>query len=177
MANITFDPLNIYIDSKIPTGRYLKIFLLIFNCCAFFGTLYFVFALQDEQFNIFPFSIPLIYGLTLGKYLLWNTFGEENYIVSTSHLSFQHSYGFWKTPLKTSAYNFIALANEPTDLLLNDEVQLVFIKFTEEKLQEEVFTTAISISYEEFQKIMGRLNEIAIDEFGEEINFPKIFPN
>lgn len=172
-TNINFDDLNIFVRSIIPTNYYLKIFLFVFNTVAIFGLFWFAIILQDEKPNVFPFLLPIAYFFTLGRYLLWNTFGEEFYVISTSHISYQHNYGFWKTKLKTSKYYSINQAKGST----SETISLIFINYTEEKLPVEVFSTAIEISISDSERIFNRLNEIKFDEFGEEINFPKIFAN
>jgi len=172
-TNINFDDLNIFIRSKIPTNYYLKIFLFVFNAFAIIGLFWFAISLQDEKPNVFPFLLPIAYFFALGRYLLWNTFGEEFYVISTTHISYQHNYGFWKTKFKTSKYYSINQEQGKT----NESIRLIFIDYTEEKLPVEVFSTAIEISILDSERIFNRLNEIKIDEFGEEINFPKIFAN
>jgi hypothetical protein len=178
MATISFDPLNVYVLSKIPTNNYLKIFIFILNIGAFVGICYFIFQLQEDKPNILPFILPVLYAMSIGKYLLWNTFGEESYIISTSHISFQHCYGFWTTNLKTTPYKFLIIDEEgKADIHPDDMVHLIFLKFTAEKLQEEAFKTTLTIKYAEALKILAQLNELNIDELGEAVNFPKIFSN
>lgn len=178
MATITFDSLNIYVANSVPTNRYLKVFLFILNTCVFVGICYFVILLQQDEPNILPFLLPIFYFFSLGKYLLWNIFGEETYIISTSHISYQHSYGFWKTKLKTSNYKHLFVDDEDSnDPKEEDQVHLTFVKFNEEKLQQEVFRTALTISYAEALRITAQLNELNIEDFGQEVNFPRIFSN
>lgn len=172
-TSINFDELNIFVRSKIPTNYYFKIFLFLFNTTAITGLFWFAFSLQEEKPNIFPFLLPIAYFFTLGKYLIWNTFGEEFYIISTTHISYQHSYGFWTTKLKTAKYYSISkLQNKGSE-----GVSFIFQDYTDEKLPTEVFSTALTISVSDSARIFNRLNEIKVDEFGEGINFPKIFAN
>jgi len=171
-TEITFDHLNIYVRTKIPTNRYLKVFLGIFNLSAIIGLFYFVFLLQEDKPNPLPFLLPIAYGITIGKYFLWNTFGEESYIISTTHITYQHYYGFWKTKQKTFKYDFIS-----TDNINQDELTLIFISYNNEKLQEEVFRTTLPILTVDSERIFNTLNQIKLDEFGDEANFPKIFAN
>ena len=175
MTKIDFDKLNIYVTTKIPTNRFLKIFLLIFNLCAIICLFWFVHTLQDDKPNILPFLLPIIYSVTMGKYLLWNTFGEEYYIVNTTHISYQHNYGFWQTKLKTSKYDFISTKNIKSKS--DEKVTLVFVQYSPEKLQEVIFSSALSISLSDSNRIFNTLNEIKIDEFGQDLSFPKIFSN
>ncbi|MGM9478565.1 hypothetical protein ACS5PU_19235 [Pedobacter sp. GSP4] len=172
-TDINFDDLNIYVRTIIPTNRYLKIFLFFFNISAIIGGFWFAFSLQDEKPNIFPFLLPIAYFFALGKYLLWNTFGEEFYVISTTHISYQHNYGFWKTKFKTFKYYSISQVQGKE----KDGITLFFQDYNEQKLPIEVFSNTIEISILDSQKIFNRLNEIKIDEFSEEINFPKIFAN
>lgn len=147
--------------------------MFVFNAFAIIGLFWFAISLQDEKPNVFPFLLPIAYFFALGRYLLWNTFGEEFYVISTTHISYQHNYGFWKTKFKTSKYYSINQEQGKT----NESIRLIFIDYTEEKLPVEVFSTAIEISILDSERIFNRLNEIKINEFGEEINFPKIFAN
>jgi hypothetical protein len=174
-TEINFDDLNIYVRSKIPTHHFLKIFLFIFNLSAITGLFWFVYALQDDKPNILPLLLPIIYSVTMGKYLLWNTFGEEYYIVSTTHISYQHYYGFWQTKLRTSKYDFISTKNIKSKS--DEKVTLVFVQYSPEKLQEVIFSSALSISLSDSNRIFNTLNEIKIDEFGQDVSFPKIFSN
>lgn len=171
-TEITFDHLNIYVRTKIPTNRYLKVFLVIFNLSAVIGLFYFVFLLQEDKPNPLPLLLPIAYGFTIGKYFLWNTFGEEFYIISTTHITYQHYYGFWQTKQKTLKYDFIS-----TDSINQDELTLIFISYNNEKLQEEIFRASLPISAVDSERIFNTLNQIKIDEFGDEVNFPKIFAN
>ncbi|AZI26105.1 hypothetical protein EA772_12410 [Pedobacter sp. G11] len=171
-TEITFDHLNIYVRKKIPTNIFLKIFLVIFNLGTIIGLFYFVFLLQENKPNPLPLLLPIAYGFTIGKYFLWNTFGEEFYIISTSYISYQHDYGFWKTTLKTLKYDFIS-----TNSINQEELTLIFIRYNDEKLQEEIFRTSLAISIVDSELIFNKLNEIKLDEFGHEVNFPIIFPN
>lgn len=179
MTTIDFDFLNVYVKSKIPTNFYLKIVLIIFNFSAFIGLLWAAtsFAVQDDKPSPVLFLLPIVYFFAIGKYFLWNSFGEEIYVISSTHISFQHNYGFWKTNLKTSKYNFVSIDNSDKEIKDDDLLHLIFVKYTPEKLQEHIFTTNISIKYSDWQRIFNRLNEMKIDEFGEEINFPKIYAN
>lgn len=174
-TEINFDELNIYVRSKISTNLFLKIFLFIFNLSAVVGLFWFVCTLQDDKPNILAFLLPIIYAVTMGKYLLWNTFGEEYYIISTTHISYQHNYGFWQTKLKTSKYDFISTENIKSEI--DEKLTLIFVKYTPEKLQQVIFSTALSISLSDSNRILSTLNEIKIDEFGQDVNFPKIFSN
>jgi hypothetical protein len=147
--------------------------LFFFNVSAIVGSFWFAISLQDEKPNIFPFLLPIGYFFTLGKYLLWNTFGEEFYVISTTHISYQHNYGFWKTKFKTFKYHSIKQLPSKE----NEMITLLFQDYTEEKLPVEIFSNTIEISILDAERIFNRLNEIKIDEFGEEISFPKIFAN
>ena len=172
-TDINFDDLNIYVKTKIPSNYYFKIFLFVFNAGSIIGLFWFAVSLQDEKPNIFPFLLLIAYFFTLGRYLLWNTFGEEVYVISTTHISYQHSYGFWKTKFKTSKYYSISQIHGKE----NQGMTLIFQNYTEDKLPIEVFSTAIEISILDAERIFNRLSEMKIDEFGKEINFPKIFAN
>ena len=81
-------------------------------------------------------------------------------------------YGFWKTTLKTLKYDFIS-----TNSINQEELTLIFIRYNDEKLQEEIFRTSLAISIVDSELIFNKLNEIKLDEFGHEVNFPIIFPN
>ncbi|KIA93381.1 hypothetical protein OC25_13170 [Pedobacter kyungheensis] len=172
-TEIDFDDLNVFVRTKIPTNYYLKIFLFLFNTAAIIGLFWFAFSLQEEKPNVLPFLLPVGYFFTLGKYLLWNTFGQEFYIISTTHISYQHNYGFWTTKLKTAKY--YAIDQFPSKE--NEGINLIFQDYTEEKLPIEVFSTALAISVSDSERIFNRLKEIKVDEFGEGVNFPKIFAN
>ena len=174
-TEINFDDLNIYVRSKIPTHRLLKILLFILNLSIILGLLWFVYTLQEDKPNILAFFLPIIYAFTMGKYLLWNAFGEEYYIISTTHISYQHNYGFWQTKLKTSKYDFISTEN--IKLETDEKITLVFVQYNTEKLQEVIFSTALSISFSDSNRIFNALNEIRINEFGHDVNFPQIFSN
>lgn len=179
MTTIDFDFLNVYVKSKIPTHKYVKAVLIIFNFSSFIGLLWVAaaFAIQNDKPSPILFLLPFGYFFVIGKYFLWNSFGEEIYVVSSTHISYQHGYGFWRTTLKTSTYSFITINNADTEIKDDDLVHLTFIKYTPEKLQEPIFTTNISIKHSDSQRIFNRLNEMKIDEFGEEVNFPKIYAN
>ena len=179
MTTIDFDFLNIYVKSKIPTHLFLKIVLTIFNFSAFFGLLWLAGSVAGQKDNPTPalFLLPLMYFFIIGKYLLWNTFGEESYIISSTHISFRYSYGLWKTNLITSTYSFGGIVNPDVENNIDDLVQLIFVRYTPEKLQEHIFKTNIAIKYADWLKILNRLNEIRIDEFSEEASFPKIYAN
>lgn len=176
-TDITFDSLNIYILSKVPTNTFLKVMLFIFNCGAIIGLFWLAISVQGNKPNFFPFLIPIGYFLTMGRYLFWNIFGEEIYIISTTHISHQHNYGFWRSKFKTSNYNEISINNNEIKIMPDEPIKLTFRKYNEEKLPLEIFKTSLPIKYSDSERIFNRLNEIKINEFGEEINFPKIFSN
>ncbi len=179
MTTIDFDFLNVYVKSKIPTHIFLRIVLTIFNFFAFFGLLWLAGSVAGQKEDPTPafFLLPIIYFFIIGKYLLWNTFGEEFYIISSTHISFRHSYGLFKTNLKTSTYDFGGIDHPNEEYKENDLVHLVFIKYTPEKLEEQIFRTNIAIKYSDWVRFSNRLKEMRMDEYSEETNFPKIYAN
>src|ERR1700761_486593 len=44
--------------------------------------------------------LSLIIGFMVLRYSLWNIYGEENLIINTKSLSYQHGYGFFRTGYK-----------------------------------------------------------------------------
>ena len=179
MTTVDFDFLNVYVTSKIPTHLFLKIVLTIFNFSAFFGLMWLAGSYAAKELDPTPafLLLPLIYFFLVGKYLLWNSFGEEIFVISSTHISFRYNYGLWRTNLKTSAYSFGVIGNLDDENKDDDLVHLNFVKYTPEKLQESIFKTNISIKYSDCVKIFNRLNEMRIDEFSEEASFPKIYAN
>ena len=177
MAEISFDSLNIYVKNKVPTDRYVKAFLILLNLAAIMGLFYFAIALQEDGPNPVLFLIPVLYVLSLGRYIAWNIFGEELLIISTSHLSYQHVYGLRTTKLKSLSYDLVAPDQSGPNIKTADHINLKFIAIDEQKLSQEVFVTTIALTVTESERILKGLNEMKIEEWGNKVNFPTIFPN
>lgn len=172
-AQIDFDELNVYINTKIPTSTFLKIVLSIFNYGAFFGLFYFAAILQVDKPNIFPFILIIGYFFTMGKYLFWNIYGEENYIISSTHISYKHNYGFWKTKLKTFEYDKVELLEEEP----SKSFQLNFTKFNKQKLPVNVFYTTIPLNVVDGYEIWLLIENLKIQDLNMENKFPPINVN
>lgn len=177
MAEISFDMLNIYLKTEVPTNIYLKAFLFLFNLVGTVCLFWFAIALQEDKPNPFPFLLPVLYLLTLGKLIIWNIFGQEMLIISTTHISYQHNYGLWTTKLKTFAYEGVFADQSDSNIKTDDQANLIFIAFDEQRLQKTVFTTTIPLSLADTEKVLNNLNEMKIEEWGDQASFPDIFLN
>lgn len=164
MSTVSRDLKSIYVESEIPTGIYVKIIssALSILIIAFFT--YLAVSLQEDKPRPLAFLLPISCIFLSGKFLLWNIFGKENLIISTSHISYQHSYGFWKSNLSTQHYDEVIV--ELYDVEVFDHpFNLSFVTYDgKTKLQQSVFKTAIKINFENFQVIFSLIEELKIDE-------------
>lgn len=156
MTVLSLDEKNIYVSSKVPTNYWLKVFLLSLNILFLFATLFIVY----ETKYFLTILLPILYSFTLGKYFLWNIYGEEFYIISTSHISYRHNYGIFKTNLKS--FEFDALENCEDITNPNTKgTNLSFVKYSAvNNLPEIVFQTTIKIELDIFLDIVSKLGEM-----------------
>lgn len=177
MVVITADIFNVYIRSSVPTKLFVKLLFSLINLSILTALFCLAISVQDEKPAPWAFLFPIVYFFTFGKYLIWNVFGIENIILNPNHVSYQHSYGLWKSKLKTLKYDFIE-ARPIDETLTEGEVKLVFGAYQKEtKLPEIIFQTAIPISFNNYISVFNLLGEIQVDEFSSEKGFPKIFNN
>ncbi|WP_199137425.1 hypothetical protein [Pedobacter sp. ASV12] len=177
MTVINADIFNVYIRSSVSTNRYVKVLFTLFNLGAFVTLLWLAISMQKDGPAPLIFLLPLIYFFSLGKYLIWNIFGEEIIIVNVTHVSYQHSYGLWKTKLKTEKYSLIE-AWPVDETQTEEDVKLWFGSYQKEtKLRETVFQSTIAIKASEWLSVYNLLSEIQLDEFSVEKGFPKIYSN
>jgi len=175
MSIITYDALNIYVSTKVPTHPFAKGILWIITICMVVASFWLAIALQEDKPNPLPFLLPVFYMLTLGRFSIWNIMGEEMMVISTTHISHQHNYGFWKTKLKTHSYTVIEpYSGENSET----QLKLAFIKYdSDTKLPTTVFENALKIDLKDYQKIIECLEDYKIDDLSREKGFPIFIPN
>lgn len=153
MTIVSADEKNIYVSSKVNTSYWLKISLLILNVTFLLTTLFVVY----ETKHFFAIALPLFYILTIGKYLLWNIYGEEFYVISTTNISYQHNYGVFKTSLKSFRFDVLENIDDITRPEVK-ETNINFISYNEtNNLPESVFYTTIKIEVIVFLDIISNL--------------------
>lgn len=177
MTVINADIFNVYIRSSVPTKLIVKLLFALFNFSILAVLFWLAISIQKDGPAPLIFLLPVIYFFSFGKYLLWNTFGVETVVINSTHVTYQHYYGFWKDKLKTEKYHFIEAW--PIDETESEgDVKLLFgFYHTETKLRETILQTSIPIRFDEWRSIFNLLNEIHMDEFGIEKGFPKIYSN
>lgn len=155
MTRLSFDEKNIYVASQVPTSYPVKILAFIINLLLFGFTLSVVYYTK----LFVSIALPILYLITLGKYFLWNVYGEEIYVISTTHISYQYNYGLFMTGLKTSKYDVLEHTDDITKPCISF-TNLRFLKYSEvNNLPESVFSTAIKIDVEVFLNIITKLEE------------------
>ncbi|MDQ8053355.1 MAG: hypothetical protein REI78_10035 [Pedobacter sp.] len=176
MSDIRFDENNVYVINAVPTRVFLKVFIIILNFSLQAGSIYFATLLQEDGPIPLAFLLPIFYFFTLGKLLMWNSFGKELMIISTSHISYQHDYGIWKTKLVSNSYQMMQFVATSEDTM-KEKVRLHFVKYNDAKLTETVYESAISLTIDEYVKINDTLNNYKLDENNKDRGFPIFIPN
>lgn len=163
MTQLSPDEKNIYVSSKVPTNYWLKVFLSIINVLLLLTTFFIVY----ETKYFLTILLPIFYSVTLGKYFLWNIYGEEFYIISTNHISYQYNYGIFKTPLKSFEFDVLENCEDITNPNTRG-TNLLFAKYNAiNNLPETIFQTTIKIELEVFLDIISKLEEMK----SQQINF------
>lgn len=153
MTIVSLDEKNVYVSSEVNTSYWLKISLLILNVLFFLITLFVVY----DTKHFFATILPLFYILTIGKYFLWNIYGKEFYVISSTHVSYQHNYGMFKTNLKSFRFDVLENIDDITKPEIK-ETNINFIKYDDtNNLPESVFHTTIKIDVDIFLDIVSNL--------------------
>lgn len=177
MSIITADDFNIYLKSSVPTKPLVKLLFTLFNLGILSALFWLAISMQQEKPTPLIFLLPIGYLLSFGKYLSWNIFGIEHVIISSTHVSYQHNYGLWKSKFKTERYHFLE-ASPIDETVAKGDVKLLFGSYQEKtKLPEILFQTSIPIKFEDYLFLLNRMDEIQLDEFSATNGFPRIYNN
>jgi hypothetical protein len=167
-VKIDHDGVNVHLLIEVESSRIAKV--------ALFCVLAIGFALLGIAIAEWLLGLLIAAALWLalfGWISLWNLFGKELLIINTKSLSYQHTYGFYVTPLETKRIyramniSLIPTTEKPGKPLYN----LVFESFNSNDLPEELYRTALPITAEELEKLKSYLRRVYIEKVN--IDFSK----
>jgi hypothetical protein len=145
-VSIDHDGLNVRLFMKVESTKMGKISMIFVNLI---GLALLGIALEEWLLGLL--AMAALWLIFFGWITLWNFFGKELVIINTKSLSYQHTYGFYITPLETKkinrAMNISLLPAGETKG--TPHYNLVFESFNENDLPEELYRTALPISEDE----------------------------
>lgn len=151
---------------RIPLAFQL---LLILICSVVFiaPMLLIAHAQERDQGLIFMGSLVfyIVMYIMVGKYTLWNLFGEERLIVSTKAVNYQHHFGFFETPWKAKKFNKLYLQfGKAQEINGANYGKLEFITEDENGVYISLYCTSIMVGEDKIQEAVEYINILFIEE-------------
>ena len=151
--NIDSNDLNVELTFVPRPPVAIKLILVFFCLIVIAGPLILISQAEEREQGLIFLSALVFYAVmyfVLGRYTLWNLFGEERLIVSTKAINYQHHFGFFNTPWKPEKFNKIYLAFRKTHEIENQTYgKLDFITDDENGVHTMLYSTSIAVSEEE----------------------------
>jgi hypothetical protein len=149
-VKIDYDGINVSLLIEVEASRIAKVAMFFVIA---FGIAVLGIALVEWLLGLLIAAV--LWLILFGWLCLWNLFGKELLIINSKSLSYQHTYGFYVTPLETKriyrAMNIsLVPALEKQGKLL---YHLVFESFNHNDLPEELYRTALPISSDELETL------------------------
>jgi len=160
-VTINHDGVNVHLFIKPETSGIGKVAILAVNLI---GLIILGIGIADWLLGLIAMSA--VWLSFCGWFTLWNMFGKEMVIINTKSLSFQHTYGFYVTPLETHRINR-ALNISLVPALQQEgkpRYNLVFESFNDNDLPEELYRTALSVSDEELEHLKRMIRRLYFEK-------------
>jgi hypothetical protein len=170
---ITSDGINIYTTLNVKSKLTGKIILsaMVLILFAFFVAV--VSSLKEPGDAVLLFLLFLALLFFPVRFLLWNLFGKEQFIINTKSISYLYDYGILRTNLKT--VNFDKLGIDFNKVRIEKEHQYGNITFynyrADNHLPEEIFQTTVLMDTKSKAEIEKRVFELFEGENREKFNF------
>ncbi|MBD8489699.1 hypothetical protein IFO69_13160 [Echinicola sp. CAU 1574] len=152
---------NVYLTFTPNPPLVLKLILITFCLIVFTAPVFIIINVEESEIGKFILGMSIYYllmFLSLGRYTLWNIFGEERLIVSTRSISHQHHYGFFDTNLKTQKFDTIYIQFQKTNTVNDiDYGKIEFYSQDENGILTILYETTIIVSED---KIKESINDI-----------------
>ncbi|TFF38041.1 hypothetical protein [Mucilaginibacter psychrotolerans] len=162
------DGVCVYMSAGIKSSVWGKLLLLLGNGMVV-GVLVLAVVWAIPGLMVFD----LLIWVWLGRYTLWNIYGQEHLIINTKSLSFQHDYGFFKL-----AYKTVPLKNKLKILVLPSketkvkELYIQFVSYNDTDLPVEVYQMAIPILEINAVRLSNMVKQLYVDKLSEEYALP-----
>jgi len=170
------DGTNVYATLYVKARRPGLIILTVINLLLISLVIFFASTVQLDQNPSVIFPL-IIFGLLIIvfplRYLLWNSYGKEQLIITKKSLSFSYDYGLFQTNLKTFEHNRLGLAFEEVRKSDCQSIgRLMFIRYDEKTdLPETIYQTTILLSMEHLEEIEVAIGDLYQQQLNEEFSF------
>ncbi|MEO0468169.1 MAG: hypothetical protein AAF206_01010 [Bacteroidota bacterium] len=175
------DQVNLYILSKVGTALWLKILLGMFNV-AFLLALIGILSSQEHVSPALVLGSILaltIWSFTIGRYCLWNIFGEEFITINAEAIQVAYNYGFITTNQqkhleKTIWYGYDVVRPDPKGAWCRIQID---VQSPERKQREVAFESTILIREETAKEIFRQLEQLFANHLNVQMGFPPMLAN
>lgn len=153
----------ITLESKVR--NWVKILLIVINICLYCVPILLLASSWAKEGPKLIFAAMAMSGMffyVVTRSTLWNIFGRESIVITSSQFSFYRDFGLYRTPLKTIDLNYGLSAYTQNELTYMDEPYVV-ITFCELLPNEEnrvILTTGIKTPEKNYILIQEHLDEI-----------------
>lgn len=169
-VNLFSDGINVYITLTVKSklaGKIILSTLTMLLCIAYALMLFYIPGEEVGAFIIPVLGIPLVIIFIPLRYLLWNLYGQQRIIVNAKTISYNHSYGWVETRLKTIAFNRLGTSiNTMPHREDGENGTFIFYNYVSDtNLPEVILETSVSIPKEKLKEMDEMIAEVFYQEF------------
>jgi len=176
--------LNLHIWLRLRPRPWLKILLVLGNLAFVPLWLGLMVALGEGHHQgqlIVGFALSLLlWGFTLGRFTLWQLFGEEYLVINRQSISFQYRFGLFQTHLRTRKLHRPLLHYELRHLPQKGEPTGIFHILQQAPGQlspQPVYRSTIELNERDLQAVVAGVNDLQLNEFKEKYGFAEVSMN
>lgn len=171
-TDINNDGVNLYVTLNVQSAAVGKVVLLVLVLFLLSVSILLISTNGEEENPQLSFAGLLFLVLTIAfpmRYLLWNSFGKEIFIVTAKTISYCYDYGIIRTNLKTIHYDCLATDFE----VMRKDKQKEFGKITftnyraEDHLPQFMHQTSVFIDIRDYEAIIKEMGSLFTNEYDE----------
>lgn len=176
-SHIHFQDLQLELTARVRRPLWFKVWLLSANATAYLSVLlaYGVVATEETALLLtMPFAAMLTaVFMTLTRYTLWAVWGSETLLVSTTAISLQRNYVWWRTPPLRFAFRQLSAVIKADD----DIGRLQFFDHRNGGRTVALLATSIPIPKEQLDAFVRKLHVLFFFRHNQPVSNPKVLLN
>jgi hypothetical protein len=180
-CKIHSDGICVFINSQIKAATTGKIVLLLINLILWPGYLYLavIVSVENEKGLFLPFFAVLLFLVfVLGRYTIWNFWGEEYIRINTKSINYNRSYGIFSTNETKINIHRLHWVYEIIRYFDDGEYgRIHFFDYDKDNDPKAIFETTILIRKTDANTISENIKIIYHNEYFEETSLPPITLN
>lgn len=184
LCDINQTGLNLHIWLRLRPRPWLKVLLVLSNVAFVPFWLGMMVALGEGHHQgqlIVGFALSLlVWALTLGRFTLWQLFGEEYLVINRQSISYQYRFGLFQTHLRTRKLYRPVLYYELTHSARNGEASGIFHILQHPPGQpspQPVYRSTIELGEQDLQAVVAGVSDLQLNEFNEKYGFAGVSLN